>query len=56
MGRSRSKTGRKLVRLRAATSQETIWEEVVSGRTAEKLAVLQTAIQPAPYLSEKLAV
>lgn len=50
MGRSRSKTGRKLVRVRAATSQETIWEEVVSGRTAETLAVLQVAIQEAESL------
>lgn len=50
MGRSRSKTGRKLVRVRSATSQETIWEEVVSGRTAETLAVLQTALQEAESL------
>ncbi len=50
MGRSRSRTGRKLVRVRAATSQETIWEEVVSGRTAETLVVLQTAIQEAEVL------
>jgi hypothetical protein len=50
MGRSRSKTGRKLVRVRAAASQETIWEGVVSGRTAETLAVLQTAIQEAEQL------
>lgn len=28
MGRCRSKTGRKLVRVRAAHSQETIWEEI----------------------------
>jgi hypothetical protein len=50
MGRCRSKTGRKLVRVRAATSQETIWEEVVSGRTAESLPVLQDAIQAAEQL------
>jgi hypothetical protein len=31
MGGCRSKTGRKLVRMRAAGSQETVWETVVSG-------------------------
>ncbi len=45
MGRCRSKTGRKLARVRAATSQETIWEEVIPGRTAESLSVLQSAIE-----------
>jgi len=35
MGRCRSKTGRKLVRLRAAQSQEIVWEEVRGGRTVE---------------------
>jgi hypothetical protein len=50
MGRCRSKTGRKLVRVRAASSQETIWEEVIPGRTAESLPVLQTAIQAAEQL------
>lgn len=50
MGRCRSKTGRKLVRVRAATSQETIWEEVIPGRIAESLPVLQTAIQAAEQL------
>jgi hypothetical protein len=45
IGRSRSKTGRKLVRVRIANSQETIWETLVSGRTAESLPVLQEAIQ-----------
>jgi hypothetical protein len=44
MGRCRSKTGRKLVRVRAAQSQETIWETVVPGRTAESLSVLQEAL------------
>jgi Transposase DDE domain len=44
MGRCRSKTGRKLVRVRAAHSQETVWETVVSGRTAESLSVLQEAL------------
>ncbi len=50
MGRCRSKTGRKLVRVRAADSQETVWETVVSGRTAESLAVLQEAITGAERL------
>lgn len=50
MGRCRSKTGRKLVRVRAADTQETIWETVTSGRTAESLAVLQEAIQAAEHL------
>jgi len=50
MGRCRSKTGRKLVRVRAADTQETIWETVVSGRTAESLPVLQEAIQGAERL------
>ena len=44
MGRARSKTGRKLVRVRAAQSQETVWETVVPGRTAESLSVLQEAL------------
>src|SRR3954447_14905308 len=44
MGRCRSKTGRKLVRVRAAASQETLWEAVVSGRTVETLAVVQQAV------------
>lgn len=44
MGRCRSKTGRKLVRVRAAQYQETVWETVVPGRTAESLAVLQEAL------------
>jgi hypothetical protein len=44
MGRCRSKTGRKLVRVRAAQYQETIWETVVPGRTAESLSVLQEAL------------
>lgn len=50
MGRCRSKTGRKLVRVRAADTQETIWETVASGRTAESLAVLQEVIQSAEHL------
>jgi hypothetical protein len=45
MGRCRSKTGRKLVRVRAATTGEIVWETVISGRTVESLPVLQRAIQ-----------
>lgn len=41
MGRSRSKTGRKLVRVRAAQYQETVWEEVHPGRLVESLEVLR---------------
>lgn len=50
MGRSRSRTGRKLVRVRASAYQETVWEEVLSGRTVEKLAVLQEAVSQAERL------
>jgi hypothetical protein len=50
MGRSRSKTGRKLVRVRVADTQETIWETVVSGRAAESLSVLKEAILAAEHL------
>ena len=50
MGRCRSKTGRKLVRVRAAQSQETVWETVVPGRTAESLAILQEAVTAAERL------
>lgn len=45
MGRCRSKTGRKLVRVRAADDQETVWEDVVPGNTAESLAVLKAAVE-----------
>jgi hypothetical protein len=44
MGRCRSKTGRKLVRVRAAEYQETVWEEVLPGNTVETLAVVQQAV------------
>jgi hypothetical protein len=44
MGRCRSKTGRKLVRVRAAHSQETIWEEIWPGNTIESLALLQRVL------------
>jgi len=50
MGRCRSKTGRKLVRVRAAAYQETVWEEVVPGNTAESLPVLQQALGQAERL------
>jgi hypothetical protein len=50
LGRCRSKTGRKLVRVRAAHSQETVWETVVPGRTAESLPVLQEALTQAERL------
>lgn len=44
MGRSRSKTGRKLVRVRAADTHEIVWETVISGRRVESLPVLQEAL------------
>ncbi len=50
LGRSRSKTGRKLVRVRAAGTGEIVWETVVSARSVESLAVLQEAIQAAEAL------
>jgi hypothetical protein len=50
MGRCRSKTGRKLVRVRAAASQETVWETVVAGNTVETLAVVQEAVIEAERL------
>ncbi|SRR5579875_190570 len=45
LGRSRSKTGRKLVRVRAAESGEIVWQTVISARRVESLPVLQEAIQ-----------
>lgn len=47
MGHSRLKTGRKLVRVRAAQYQETVWEEVRPGRTCESVAVLQAVLEQA---------
>jgi hypothetical protein len=44
MGRSRSKTGRKLARVRAAATQEIVWETVITGRRVESLPILQEAI------------
>ena len=49
-GRSRSKTGRKLVRVRASQYQETVWEDVLPGRTAESLEVLKAAVEAAERL------
>src|SRR5512142_2433586 len=37
MGRCRSKTGRKLVRVRAADTQEIVWGTVITGRRVESL-------------------
>ena len=50
LGRSRSKTGRKLVRVRAADTGEIVWETVISARSVESLSVLQEAIQAAELL------
>lgn len=50
MGRCRSKTGRKLVRVRAVASQETVWETVGAGNMVETLAVVQEAIIEAERL------
>jgi hypothetical protein len=44
MGRCRSKSGPKLVRVRAGQYQETVWEEVLPGNTVETLAVVQQAV------------
>jgi hypothetical protein len=50
MGRCRSKTGRKLVRVRAAQYGETVWEDVREGRSVETLAVLQAAVEASERL------
>ncbi len=50
LGRCRSKTGRKLVRVRVAATGEIVWETVISARAVESLAVLQAAIQAAEPL------
>lgn len=44
MGRYRAKTGRRLIRVRAAPYQEIVWEDVRPGRTVENLAVLQDVV------------
>jgi len=50
-GRSRSKTGRKLVRVRAAQYQEIVWEDVLPGRTGCRRSRRWLA-QGAPRLRE----
>src|SRR5919205_720848 len=47
MGRCRSRTGRKLVRVRAGPYQETVWEAIRRGRTLEGLDLLKEAVQEA---------
>jgi hypothetical protein len=47
MGHSRSKTGRKLVRVCASQYQETVWEEVRPGRLVESRDVLQAVLEQA---------
>ncbi len=47
MGRCRSRTGRKLVRVRAGPYQETVWEAIRRGRTLEGLDLLMEAVTEA---------
>src|SRR5919202_1038388 len=47
MGRCRSRTGRKLVRVRAGPYQETVWEAIRRGRTLEGLDLLKEAVREA---------
>src|ERR671932_324921 len=47
MGRCRSRTGRKLVRVRAGPYQETVWEAVRRGRTREGLELVKEAVTEA---------
>ncbi len=44
LGRCRSRTGRKLVRVRAGPYQETVWEAIRRGRTLEGLDLLKEAV------------
>src|SRR5919199_6655656 len=44
MGRCRSRTGRKLVRVRAGPYHETVWEAIRRGRTLEGLDLLKEAV------------
>jgi hypothetical protein len=46
-GRCRSRTGRKLVRVRAGAYQETVWEAIRRGRTLEGLDRLKEAVTAA---------
>src|ERR671933_109386 len=50
MGRCRSRTGRKLVRVRAGPYQETVWEAIRRGRTLEGLDLLKEAVLEAERL------
>jgi hypothetical protein len=50
MGRYRAKTGRRLIRVRAAPYQEILWEDVRPGRTGEGLAVLQEVVSAVEQL------
>jgi hypothetical protein len=54
MGRSRSKTGRKLVRVRVRVASS--GERVVTGRIVESVTVLQEAIQAAERLLDDLSM
>jgi hypothetical protein len=45
MGRERSQTGRKLLRVRTAPEQEVLYERVVPGRAASGLALLEEAVR-----------
>jgi hypothetical protein len=47
MGRCRSRTGRKLVRVRAGPYQETVWEAIRRGRTLEGLELVKEAVTEA---------
>src|ERR671928_102217 len=47
MGRCRSRTGRKLGRVRAGPYQETVWEAIRRGRTLEGLDLLKEAVTEA---------
>jgi hypothetical protein len=44
MGRCRSRTGRKLVRVRVGPYQETVWEAIRRGRTLEGLDLVKEAV------------
>lgn len=44
MGRNRSRTGRKLLRVRADQYQEIIWEDVIPGNQVESLALTKAAV------------
>jgi hypothetical protein len=50
LGRCRSKTGRKLVRVRAAATQETLWEDILPGNRVETWAGVEPAVTAAERL------